>query len=204
MMNVKYFLVFVVAVFFTINAIAQDNPKDIISRHKVVFDHPPQKIPVEHSVDAPLLGNGFTGVAISGTPEKQVFYVARNDFWRLKSSFNQSFPAVLGKIKIEIPMLENATYRIVQDLYEAKTHSTFQKEDVEVEISSYVSAAEDVMVIELHNKSKKTIEGAVNLEMPGESELIDDPPFNLVFDDDRKEGKDLWGQQRQCSVTATL
>ena len=73
----------------------------LISSHKILFDNPPKKIPVPHSVDAPMLGNGFTGVAISGNPEKQVYYIARNDFWRLKSSFNQSFPAVLAKVEID-------------------------------------------------------------------------------------------------------
>ena len=41
----------------------------IISRHKIIFDQPPQIIPNNCSVDAPLLGNGFIGISISGDPE---------------------------------------------------------------------------------------------------------------------------------------
>ena len=80
------------------------NPaRQIISQYKIVFNDPLKKIPVPYSVDAPMLENGFTGVAISGQPEKQVCHLARNDFWRLKSSLNHSFPAVLGKLEIDIP-----------------------------------------------------------------------------------------------------
>lgn len=189
-MNIRHVLIVLTTTLFSLCAHAQNSPRDIIKEHKVVFTHPPIKIPVDHSVDAPLLGNGFTGVAISGPPEKQVFHVSRNDFWRLISSFNQSYPAVLGKIEIEIPTLEDATYHLIQDIYDAKTYSTFKKKGVEVEICSYVSAAEDVMVIEIHNKSDKDIEGAANLELPGETEMIDDPPFHVVFEDNRKEGKE--------------
>ena len=51
----------------------QSLAEKIISKHKVVFDKPPTRIPVPHSVDAPMLGNGYTGVALSGKPEKQVY-----------------------------------------------------------------------------------------------------------------------------------
>jgi len=59
-----------------------------------------------------MLGNGFTGMAISGDQEKQVYYLALNDFWRLKSSLNESFLAVLGKLEISIPELKGALFQI--------------------------------------------------------------------------------------------
>lgn len=104
---------------------SSNNAKCIIEKHRITFNNPPQGIPSAVSVDAPLLGYGFTGVAISGAPEKQVYYLARNDFWRLKLSFNQSFPAVLGKLNIEIPELKDASYKVEQDLYSAQTFSKF-------------------------------------------------------------------------------
>ena len=55
----------------------------IIRKHTVRFTEPPKRIPNRNSVDAPLLGNGFTGVALAGPPEAQNFYVDRNDYWRL-------------------------------------------------------------------------------------------------------------------------
>ena len=173
----------------SVNAQHNNRPKEIVSGHRIVFNQPPQKIPSSSSVDAPLMGNGYTGIAISGAPEKQVYYVARNDFWRLKSSFNQSFPAVLGKIEINIPELANSTYSIEQDLYNAKTYSQFSNNYTKVNFVSYVSAAEDIMIIEVQNKGQKIIKGEVNLAFPEETELIDNPPFDLVFKDDRADGE---------------
>ena len=158
-----------------------NNPKAIISEYVTNFYEKPNKIPVPFSVDAPLMGNGFTGVAISGPPEKQVYYLARNDFWRLKSSFNQSFPAVLGKLEISLPGLANATYLLEQDLYSAKTTSKFEIPGKEVHFTSYVSAAEDLMVVQIDMIGKGKLEGTIDLELPGEQELIDNPPFDVIF-----------------------
>ena len=68
------FLVLIACFLFSCFSYAQDNignwPEAIIRQHKAIFVYPPKRIPAVHSVDAPLLGNGFTGVAISGAPEK--------------------------------------------------------------------------------------------------------------------------------------
>jgi len=155
--------------------------KQIVSRHKPIFNAPPTRIPVPHSVDAPLLGNGFTGVAISGKPEKQIYYFARNDFWRLKSSYNQSFPAVLGKAEINIPELNGASYQVEQDLYTATTYSTFSKNEMVVHFKTFVSATEDLMVIEIDLIGNEELEGTTSLKLPGEKELINNPPLDLIF-----------------------
>ncbi|MBI9061890.1 MAG: hypothetical protein JEZ14_07860 [Marinilabiliaceae bacterium] len=153
----------------------------LISKHRIIFNEAPGRIPVPHSVDAPLLGNGYTGVAISGNPEKQTYYIARNDFWRLKNGYNESFPAVLGRIEIEIPELKEATYHVEQNLYKAKTNSSFTMDDLEVNYCTYVSAAEDLMIIELSLKGKQRINGKINLLLPGKKEIIDNPPLDIKF-----------------------
>jgi len=156
-------------------------PEQILNRQKVVFTTPPSRIPVPHSVDAPLLGNGFTGVAISGNPEKQVYHISRNDFWRLKSSFNNSFPAVLGTVEVSIPGLTGASYLIEQDLYKAKTLSSFAKKGQNVLFRTFVSATEDLMVVEIILTGEGELEGTINLDLPGPQQLIDNPPFDRVF-----------------------
>lgn len=155
--------------------------RQIIGKYNVIFTTPPQRIPVPHSVDAPLLGNGYTGVAISGKAEKQVFYFARNDFWRLKSSHNQSYPAVLGKMEILIPGLKDASYLIAQELYTAKTLSKFSLEDLDINFNTFVCATEDVMVVEINLTGDRELEGSVSLDLPGKEEIIDNPPFDVVF-----------------------
>ncbi|MEQ6118356.1 hypothetical protein [Reichenbachiella sp. MALMAid0571] len=161
--------------------------EEIIGKHKILFSDPPKKIPVPHSVDAPMLGNGFTGIAISGKPEKQVYYIARNDFWRLKSSYNQCFPAVLGKLEIDIPELKGAEYRVEQDLYEAKTYSSFSKTGFSVNFTTYISAVQDIMIVEISSEGNKKISGTVSLVLPGIDEMTDNPPFDVVFEDEREQ-----------------
>ena len=153
----------------------------IISAHTITFSSPPKRIPERLSVDAPLLGNGYTGIAISGNPEEQVFYVARNDFWRLKSSYDESFPAVLCKIKLSIPKLGNASYKIEQKLFDATTTGYFEKEDIKVCYKAYVSATEDLFITEVSMQGPGSVEGVVKLEVPGENEIIDNPPLNRAF-----------------------
>ena len=121
----------------------------IIGKHIIRFTTPPKRIPNQCSVDAPLLGNGFTGVALSGNPESQVFYVARNDFWRLRSALDESFPLVLGKIELFIPQLKDASYLVEQRLYDAVTIAHFNKEMQSVSYKVYVPATEDMLIIEM-------------------------------------------------------
>jgi len=165
------------------------SPDELIGKHKAIFTEPPEKIPVPHSVDAPMLGNGYTGVALSGAPEKQVYYFSRNDFWRLKSSLNESYPAVLGKLEIVFPELEHATYRIEQDLYTAVTHSSFIKGEQQVGYKSFVSAEEDLMIIELNLEGEGELKGSLHLKLPGHDEFVDKPPMDLIFPAVTEQGK---------------
>ncbi len=167
--------------------------EDIICKHKILVHTPPSKIPVPYAVDAPLLGNGYTGVAISGNPDHQVYYLARNDFWRLKSSFNQSYPAVLGKLSIRFPGLIDATYLVEQDLFTAITTSTVKKDRSHVQIKAFISPIEDLLVLRITQKGTEGLSGNIRLQLPGENEHTNKPPFDLVFEDERIQGTDHHG-----------
>ena len=155
----------------------------ILSKHKIIFDQSPQKIPNIFSVDAPLLGNGFTGIAISGNPECQVFHIARNDFWRLKSALDESYPTVLGKIELSIPELEDASYHIEQNLWDAITTAVFAKGGQQVYYKAYISATDDMFVVEIGLKGPGLIDGVVKLALPGEKEIIVKLPKERKFPD---------------------
>lgn len=175
---------------YSCKPVVERNPlKELISKHKVVFRDLPKKIPVPNSIDAPMLGNGFTGIALSGNPEKQVYYIARNDFWRLKSSLNESFPAVLGKLEISIPEIKGATYLVEQHLYDAKTYSSFLKDGKQIRFKSYISAVEDLAIIEISYTGEIELNGSVNLELPGKEEFVDNPPVDLIFPSVTDKGK---------------
>ncbi|MDR1332118.1 MAG: hypothetical protein LBK07_08430 [Tannerella sp.] len=178
---------------FLLSCSAQDDrsgqAETIIGRHVVRFTRPPQRIPAKVSVDAPLLGNGFMGIAMSGDPEHQVFYAARNDFWRLKSGHNESYPAVLGKIEVFIPGLQGASYLAEQHLYDAVTTARFAKDGFEVTYRAYVAALDDVAVIEIGMKGEGTLEGTVQLSLPAiGKEIVEDLPLDRAFPEKREQG----------------
>lgn len=169
--------------------------KQIISSYKTVFTKPPAGTPRTVSVDAPLLGNGSAAVAIAGAPEQQSYYLARNDFWRLKSGYNESFPAVLGKLQINIPALKQASYRIEQDLYNAATIAAFSKGDTSVSIRSMVAATKDWLIIEVHNNGQSSITGNIELLLPGKDQFNIKPPLENKFPDSTASGKSKTGTQ---------
>lgn len=167
---------------------ATDPVEEILQRQVVRFTEPPKRIPARHSVDAPLLGNGFTGVALSGQPEEQVFHIARNDFWRLKSALDESYPVVLGKVRLSIPQLEGASYQVEQQLYDATTTAHFSKEGMSVGYEAYVAATEDVLVIRLFSEGQEPVRGTVSLSLPGEEDVFCELPLERVFPDRRENG----------------
>ncbi len=116
------------------------------------------------------MGNGLTGVALAGKPEEQVFYISRNDFWRLKSAHDETYPAVLGHVRLSMPGLVGASYQVDQSLYDATTLARFEKGGKAVSMKMYVAATQDLLVISLSAEGEEPVEGSVILE-PADSEV---------------------------------
>lgn len=133
-----------------------------------------------------MLGNGFTGIALGGAPEALAFYVARNDFWRLKSALDESYPAVLGKIELSVPELKGTSYLVEQDLYDAISYASFTKESLSVYCKTYLAATEDIWVLEIRMEGKDALEGSARIVLPGEKEILNEPPLERVFPDIRE------------------
>lgn len=163
--------------------LAQDRAATIISACKAVFTQPPIHIPSTVAVDAPLLGNGYSAAALGGKPDSLCFYLARNDFWRLQSGFNESFPAVLGKLQLSIPALKHASYHVEQLLYNATTSGQFTDGDTRLVLTAYLSAAEDLLVIQLHNEGTVTVAGMADLLLPQQDQFNINPPLENKFAD---------------------
>jgi hypothetical protein len=195
-MNLKILgILFLVPLSFGIGQASHDDKKaeSIISQHTPTFNAPPARIPARYATDAPLLGNGFTGIALSGPPEAQVLYVARNDFWRLKSAYDESFPLVLGKIELSLPSLSGASYRVEQKLYEAVTTARFQKREQTVYYKIWLAATDDILVAEVGMTSPGSMEGSVKLSLPGEKEIHVEPPEERAFPYVVKTGRKVDG-----------
>ncbi|UKJ08316.1 glycosyl hydrolase family 95 catalytic domain-containing protein [Solitalea lacus] len=173
--------------FFVGKVKAQDKSAEtIISKYRNVFEMPPQKTPSNVAVDAPLLGNGSCAAALAGPPEQQTYYLSRNDFWRLKTGYDQAFPAVLGKLQINIPALKQAHYRVEQDIYNAATISNFSKADTSVIIQSTLMATQDLLLVEITNTGAATINGSLLLLLPQKDQVSNQERFpdTLAFGSD--------------------
>jgi len=72
---------------------------------KNYWTKPPQRIPGNFSVDAPLLGNGDLTMSIGFKEQTLRFYLSKNDFWRLRSRADGlSGPRVVGFVNLTLKL----------------------------------------------------------------------------------------------------
>ncbi len=126
----------------------------ILAPCKSVWTSPPGRIPTGVSVDSPLLGNGDLAVTFAGSPEHQEFYIAKNDFWKLKSQYGKAGPRPLAKLDIAAPWLQDAEYRVEMSCYEPAAEASFKKDDVGLRMRCWVAATASVLVVELSATGK--------------------------------------------------
>ena len=112
-----------------------------------VFTAPPRHVPTRGMPDGPLLGNGDVGVVLAGPPEAQVFYLGKNDFWT-RHPANAKVINV-GRVELNLPALQGATYRQEQDLARAEVRGTFTKAGLTVRTRSWVDANTNLLLTEL-------------------------------------------------------
>ena len=120
----------------------------IVSRHKAVFTQPPEKIPSDSAVDAPLMGNGDMLAAMGGRAERLRFYINKNDLWVMRRN-QGSRPVPLACLQLDFPELEGASYRIEQDLLRALTIGGFTKDGKTLSLEAGVAATENVLWVKL-------------------------------------------------------
>jgi alpha-L-fucosidase 2 len=120
-----------------------------VEQYESVWTAVPSRTPANHSVDGPLMGNGDMTVAVGGPPEAQCFYLAKNDFWRLKSEYGKAYPAAFGHLAIRIPALEGAGFWSEQTWAVPETVATFTHQDTTVRMRSMVAATRNILLVEL-------------------------------------------------------
>ncbi|MCW1923847.1 LamG domain-containing protein [Luteolibacter arcticus] len=121
----------------------------IVGPHEAVWNSPPTGTPNNASVDGPLLGNGDMLVAMSGPPERLVFHLGKNDFWRLKHGSGNAMPLPVGTLSLQCADLTGASYQVKQSLAEAATRGRFSRSDGALEVETRVLAQENLLLIGL-------------------------------------------------------
>jgi len=156
-----------------VGAAEADAALAIVARYKTTFTAPPKRIPSTNSVDAPLLGNGDTLVALGGGPERLQFYINKNDFWVMNRDAG-SHPAPLARLDIDLPDLKGASYHVEQDLLHAVTTGRFAQKSRALSIETAVAATENLLWIKLSAEGGP-IAGRASLFLPGQSPPVDAP-----------------------------
>ncbi len=118
--------------------------------YTAVFRAPPEFVPTRGMPDGPLLGNGDVGVVLAGPPEAQMFYIGKNDFW-MRQPGDAKVIAV-GRLELNIPALQGATYWQEQDLVRAEVRGSFTKDGLTVRTRSWVDANENLLVVQVQCK----------------------------------------------------
>lgn len=82
---------------------------------KNIRNKPPQHIPNNVSIDAPLMVNGDVTMSTGYQKNQLRFYLSKNDFWRLRSKADGlSGPRVAGFVDIKIEDFDNAAFTASQ------------------------------------------------------------------------------------------
>ena len=83
-----------------------------VIKHRSTWSEPPRKVPCNTATDAPLLGNGDLGVCIGGPPEDQGYWIAKNDFWKMRSRHDSTGVRMFGTLRVSVPCLQGASYHV--------------------------------------------------------------------------------------------
>jgi len=126
----------------------------IISPYKAVFTKPSENVPSFHEVDSPLAGNGDIGLTVSGPPEKQRYWISKNDFWKSGPDIKQTGPSLIGGLDIAVDALAGATYRVEQIIYEPVLSSEFTANGATVTIRARVLATKNLIVLDIRSDGK--------------------------------------------------
>ncbi|MDQ6479416.1 glycosyl hydrolase family 95 catalytic domain-containing protein [Dyadobacter sp. LHD-138] len=123
-------------------------------RYKAVFTTVPKKVPTAKTPDGPLAGNGDIGLTLGGSPDKLVFYLGKNDFWRAYPVYPGGGIVLPGRLEVSIAALKGAKYYAEQLLDKAIIEANFTKDSLAVGVNSWVSATANTVVSEFTaNKS---------------------------------------------------
>ena len=131
---------------------------DIPVPFKNYWSNPPQRIPGNFSVDAPLLGNGDLTMCIGFKEQTLRYYLSKNDFWRLRSHADGlSGPRVVGFVNLKIDGFSDADFTASQLVQNGVTTCLLQNNGKKIEARSWVSAVNNLIFIELTAISKVEI-----------------------------------------------
>ena len=161
------FFVLIVSAVFAIPATAQP------VFFKNTWSRPPEHIPNNASIDAPLMGNGRVTMSVGYSANSLRYYLSRNDFWRLRSQAdNLSGPRAASQLNINLIGFNDSSFSAEQLLQNGITTCRLGAEKSSGLVSrSWVSATENLVFIELTAVGKE-IKLNIGLSAPENSQAV--------------------------------
>ncbi|NWJ51616.1 MAG: hypothetical protein HXX14_12190 [Bacteroidetes bacterium] len=164
----KSTIVFFLLLLSVIGVFAQSKVSQInqIISYKNIWLKPPQNIPNNTSIDAPLMGNGELTMSVGYKENFLRYYLSKNDFWRLRSQADGlSGPRVAGFLDIKIEGFNNVDFSAEQFIKNGITTCLLNKNSQKIEAKSWVSATDNLIFIEL-NAIDKSATVSIKLTAP--------------------------------------
>lgn len=177
-----------------------DYVKRLVDKGKVVITSATEHTPSGKAVDGPALGNGDMGVVIRTEEDGYVFLLGKNDFWRqpylyetseqrkeklLKKSCRRTGGRIIpvGWLRLQFEGLKQKRFHITQSPYEAMIDADIAWENSVICMKSWVCAVQNLLVIELDNRSDKEVCIDFSI-MPGEYDVYEVDGYEDGYADD--------------------
>jgi alpha-L-fucosidase 2 len=137
----------------------RSNALRIVDPYAGTWSSPPRLIATDQTTDAPLLGNGDVGVAITGTIDSLSFFLGKTEWWSLTQGNTQP----LARVIVRIPKMKGAGYSMRQGLRCAECTGTFSTAGKKIEIQSWIAATDNLLVTRFVLTGDSAVPAAVAL-----------------------------------------
>lgn len=131
-----------------------------LDAYKAEFTAYPAHVPTNKTADAPLAGNGDIGLTFKSSTEGITCYIGKNDFWRAIESYPEGGIALPGALTLKGDILVSGTYRAEQLPGSAEIRASYQTADNRLDVTAWVGATDNKVVLELVAEQATTLEVA--------------------------------------------
>jgi alpha-L-fucosidase 2 len=128
-----------------------EKAQQIVASIHGIWQKMPADIVTSRMTSGALIGNGSVGVAIGGTPDKQQFYIGRDDFW---SVLRGSIMPV-GRLQLAIPQLEGGSSQISENIGPADVTGSFSQSTSQLRTKSWVAAGQNTYTSSLRIRASR-------------------------------------------------
>jgi hypothetical protein len=100
-----------------------------------------------------LVGNGSVGVAMGGSPDRQEFYIGRNDFWSVLRG--RIMP--MGRLELTVAALQGASAQVSENVGPADVTASFAQGGSALKTRTWVANGSNLFAVELRNSGSQPL-----------------------------------------------